>query len=98
MPRVLLATVATATLLGLSLHARAQLATGNIIVTVDVGDAVQVYSPDVGVKKERKIEEAGKSQFRRLPVGYYVVTITKPDGKVIETAVRLRAGETGRAP
>ena len=85
-------------LLGLSLHARAQLATGNIIVTADAGDAVVVYSPDVGVKKERRIEEAGKSQFRRLPVGYYVVSITKPDGTVIDTAVTLRAGETGRAP
>jgi len=85
-------------LLALSLHAQAQHAFGNIIVDVDAGDAVVVYSPDVGVKKERTIDKAGTSQFRRLPVGYYVVTITKPDGKVVETAVTLRAGETGRAP
>ena len=85
-------------LLAFSLHASAQQVYGNIIVEAEVGDAVQVYAPDVGVKKERRIEEMGKSQFRRLPVGYYVVTITKPDGKVIETALQLRSGETGRAP
>ena len=98
MRRFALAAVAGATLLGFSLLAQAQHTFGNIIVAVEAGDAVQVYSPDVGVKKERKADEAGSAQFRRLPVGYYVVTITKADGEVVETAITLRAGETGRAP
>ena len=98
MRRLVLAALAGGSLFALSQHAHAQQVYGNIIVEADAGDAVLVYSPDVGVKKERKIEEAGKLQFRRLPVGYYVVSITKPDGTVIDTAVTLRAGETGRAP
>jgi hypothetical protein len=98
MRRRLLAALAGGTLLAFSLHAQAQHAFGNIIVDAEAGDAVLVYSPDVGVRKERKIEETGRSQFRRLPVGYYVVTLTKADGKVVETAITLRAGETGRAP
>ena len=92
------AVLAGGMLLALSYQAQAQQAYGNIIVTAEAGDAVLIYSPDVGVKKERKFEEAGKSQFRRLPVGYYEVTITKASGEVVETVITLRAGETGRAP
>lgn len=98
MRRSRLALVATVSLFALSLHAQAQQAFGNIVVTADAGDAIVVYSPEVGVKKERTMEETGTTQFRRLPLGAYIVSITKPDGKVVETAVTLRAGQTGRAP
>lgn len=77
-----------------SFGACAQQTFGNIVVDVEAGDTVSLYSPDVGLRRERMMEKAGQARFPRLPLGLYVVTITRPDGTSTESSLRLRAGQT----
>jgi hypothetical protein len=83
-----------ATLALATFAASAQHTFGNIVVDAEAGDKVSIYSPDVGLKRERTVKKTGTLQFPRLPLGLYVVTITKPDGTSRESTLRLHAGRT----
>lgn len=64
----------------LSTGASAQSSSGAIIGEAKVGDTVVIYGTDNGFKRELKIEEDGKFQVRRVPTGYYDVSIKHADG------------------
>lgn len=60
--------------------AAAQSSSGAIIGEAKVGDTVSIHGTDNGFKRELKIEEDGKFQIRRVPTGYYDVSIKHADG------------------
>ena len=60
--------------------ASAQSSSGAIIGEAKVGDTVSIHGSDNGFKREIKIEEDGKFQIRRVPTGYYDVSIKHADG------------------
>ena len=77
--------------------ANAQESSGGIMGVAAAGDTIEVQSPDNGVRREMTIVDAGKYQFRRLPLGTYVVTVKHADGTTEkEKTVAVRAGTTTR--
>ena len=77
--------------------ANAQESTGGIMGVAAAGDTIAVHAPDTGVRREMTVEDAGKYQFRRLPLGTYVVTVKHADGsQEKEKKVAVRAGTVTR--
>lgn len=64
----------------LAAGASAQSSSGAIIGEAKIGDTVSIHGTDNGFKRELKIEEDGKFQIRRVPTGYYDVSIKHADG------------------
>lgn len=60
--------------------ASAQSSSGAIIGEAKVGDTVVIQGTDNGFKREMKIDKDGKFQIRRVPTGYYDVSIKHADG------------------
>ncbi|TKR33760.1 carboxypeptidase regulatory-like domain-containing protein [Luteimonas gilva] len=63
-----------------SAGAVAQSSSGAIIGEAKIGDTITIYGTDNGFKRELKIDEDGKFQVRRVPTGYYDVSIKHADG------------------
>lgn len=58
----------------------AQASEGAIVGVAKAGDTVLIRGSDTGFKREIKIEKDGKYQVRRVPTGYYDVSVTHADG------------------
>jgi hypothetical protein len=81
----------------LAFGANAQEASGNIMGVAAAGDTVEIKAPQTGVHREITVEEAGKYQFRRVPLGTYIVTVKHADGTTEKPKqVSVRVGATAR--
>ena len=77
--------------------ANAQQATGNMMGEAKAGDTISIHAPDIGVKREITVDEDGKWQMRRLPLGVYVVNVKHADGTAEKPQqVALQVGATAR--
>ena len=77
--------------------ANAQEASGNIMGVAAAGDTIEINAPDTGVHRQITVEEAGKYQFRRVPLGTYFVNVKHADGTSEKTKqVVVVVGGTAR--
>ena len=77
--------------------ANAQESSGGIMGVAAAGDTIEVHAPETGIRRTMTVEDAGKYQFRRLPLGNYVVTVKHAAGTTEkEKTVAVRAGTTTR--
>lgn len=60
--------------------ALAQSSDGSIIGMAKAGDTILVRGSENGFKREMKVDKDGKFQIRRVPTGYYDVSVTHADG------------------
>lgn len=81
-----------------SFSAFAQRADGNIGGVAIAGDQIQAVQADTGFKRETTADEEGKYRFRSLPLGQYLVTITRNGNTVANVKVPVRPGTTTRIP
>lgn len=77
--------------------AHAQQASGNIMGDGKTGDTVIVEGPETGFHREVTLDEDGRYQIRRVPIGTYVVTVRHADGSTEPAkGVRVQTGTTAR--
>jgi len=89
--------LALAALSALAFGANAQQADGNIMGTAKAGDIIEIHAPSTGVHREITVETDGKYQFRRVPLGTYLVTVKHADGQADQPKqVRVVVGATAR--
>lgn len=81
-----------------SFSAFAQRADGNIGGVAVAGDQILAVQDDTGFKRETVADEEGKYRFRSLPLGQYLVTITRDGNVVANVKVAVRPGTTTRIP
>ena len=75
----------------------AQQSDGNIMGVAKAGDTVVIHADATGVHREMTVEADGKYQFRRMPLGTYVVTVKHADGQAEKPKqVTVRPGATAR--
>ncbi|UHQ20700.1 carboxypeptidase-like regulatory domain-containing protein [Lysobacter sp. KIS68-7] len=89
--------LALAALSAIAFGANAQQADGNIMGIAKAGDSIEIKAPETGVHREITVETDGKYQFRRVPLGTYVVTVKHADGQTEQPKqVRVVVGATAR--
>ncbi len=95
--RAIVAASALALGVGASGVVFAQASEGAIVGVAKTGDTVLIRGSDTGFKRELKIEKDGKYQVRRVPTGYYDVSVTHADGsqEPIKNVV-VKPGGAGR--
>ena len=77
----------------------AQLATGNLQGDGRTGDVVAIRAEETGFERQMELKEDGRYAFRRLPVGWYMVNITRADGTALKPIrIRVPVGTTARLP
>ncbi len=91
-------TVLSLLLLTLSFAASAQRANGNIGGNAAPGDQIAIQSSDTGFSRQATADKEGRYRFGSLPLGQYLVTITRGGIPVLKTAVQVRPGGTARPP
>ena len=97
MNSILRTAVATALLVGASSFAQAQSSSGNITGEATSGETITVHGVANGFHRELTIDQDGKYNMRRVPLGTYTVIKTHADGSTeppkqieIHTGVTVR--------
>lgn len=95
--RAIVAAAALALGVGAGGAVLAQASEGAIVGVAKAGDTVLIRGSDTGFKRELKIDKDGKYQVRRVPTGYYDVSVTHADGsqEPIKSVV-VKPGGAGR--
>ena len=97
MSKLINAVAVGALALGATFAANAQHSSGNVMGEAKAGDTIVLEAPEIGLTREITVDKDGKYNFRRLPMGTYIVTVRHADGSAEpQKAVVVRGGTTAR--